>query len=84
LLNTYGYKVSESAHEWADWARKLMDERETAPNVTGNVRRGWESPQALAARQVAEARAERAVIDARLTAAASAALPPAAVTPPAP
>lgn len=63
LLNTYGHKVSESYREWAAWARQLLDERETRPNVTGNVRRGWESLQALAARQVSEARAERAVID---------------------
>jgi len=65
LLNTYGHKVSASYPQWADWARKLLAERTTKPNITGNHRRGWESLAQLARRQVEEARAERVVIDAR-------------------
>lgn len=61
MLNTYGYKVSESVTAWAGWARKLLAERDTVPIETGNVRRGFRSLTELAAAQVEESRRERLV-----------------------
>ena len=61
LLNTYGHRVGDYP-AWANWARKLLAERDTQPIDTGGARRGWRSLTELAAEQAAESRRERLVI----------------------
>lgn len=57
-------QASRDPHAWADWARKLLAEKseDAARVIAQGKQHKWLSDQEIAARQVEESRAARAIL----------------------